>query len=55
MEMERLKQEVATKASLFDVNTGLKSTKLKSNNSLSDLKAQLKRDNRIVMNEDNDM
>jgi hypothetical protein len=55
MEMERLKQEVATKASLVDVKTGLKSTRLKSNHSLSDLKAQLKRDNITVMNEVNDM
>jgi chromosome segregation ATPase len=43
MEMERLKQEMATKASLVDVKTGLKSTRLKSNNSLSDLKAQLEK------------
>lgn len=55
MEMERLKQEVATKASLVDVKTGLKSTRLKSNTSLSDLKAQLKRNNITVMQEVNDM
>jgi hypothetical protein len=55
LEMDRLKEEVATKASLVDVKSGLKSTRLKSNASVTDLKAQLKKGNSTVMNEVNEL
>lgn len=55
LEMARLKEEVAAKASLVDVKTGLKSSRLKSNASLSDVKDQLKRGNTTVMNEVNEL